>query len=442
MFYFLNRPPQTFPPLPELQDQWHTWPADLRYPLCIPKIYLYELPEHLLLPSASISKCRWSPYSSSQYLLSILHNNAHISSLYLTTDPTTATHFLIPLDPSCYLFNCWDSSPGWDQELRCAVDEEYLGPALRWIVHDQPWWNRTGGRDHIFFHQMDHRDHYYSEELRRLMQNALYFTTVGDLRGVKEVWGYRRHRDITIPSITYLLHSYFINPKDYLDDEGRPFVTPFSSSPSLVKGKQETEIYEPTLRTGKVGNRRKLAIFRGTGASNSSTSYSLGIRSLFFNSTSPTGEHLHSGFASFPDFDVAHGSTNEEYARALSRAKYGLTPPGWTLDTTRIWEYLAFGVVPVLIGSEGIVLPFEDDIDWEGMTVKISRREAHLTPQILRAIPKEVYEKKRRLVWSMGRQAVIEPSKGLVWHYIARSLCRFSETSLPSVEERTLISIP
>lgn len=97
------------------------------------------------------------------------------------------------------------------------------------------------------------------------------------------------------------------------------------------------------------------------------------------------------------------------------------------MDTTRIYEYLAFGVVPVFIGTgprAGQVLPFETDVDWSSFTVFIPRERAHEVPRILRGIGEEEYEKLRRNVWEVGRNVVLEGRKGNVWKLLARQLCR------------------
>lgn len=391
-----------------------------------------ELPEGL--DAAEINQCRWSQYSSELFLHSILTSTPSISNLYLTTDPTQASHFLVPLFPACYLFNCWVAS-GWNQTKRCEVDERYVEPTMRAVREKWPFWNASNGADHLLFHPMDRVDEYYSEASRRAMRNATYLTTLGDLRSpaFRNASWYRPYQDIVVPSATHLLHSYYVHPMDYLSADGYPFsVTPASSPDPPAAQPTVLDIYSPSPHFRKLSrswfrsssrrpvvSRSTLAIFRGGGADSYPLDpYARGVRSLFFPSSSSKG------FASLSSFSIATSSpSNEAYAASLATSKFGLTPPGYTLDTTRLWEYLAFGVVPVFIGVEPLVLPFSSSVDWSSLSISIPRSKAHLTPQILRAVTSEEYEEKRRAVWEVGRGLVIEGKKGMVWHYLARELC-------------------
>lgn len=144
--------------------------------------------------------------------------------------------------------------------------------------------------------------------------------------------------------------------------------------------------------------------------------YSAGVRSLFYTR-----------FRHLPGWDIAESSPDDEYARRLARARYGLAPMGWTLDTTRLWEYLAFGVVPVII-ADGIIEPFEDDVDWNSFVVWVRREDAHILDEVLAEITNEEYERKRKRVWEEGRRVGLERD---AWHFIARELCRIGEIDRP-----------
>ena len=248
--------------------------------------------------------------------------------VYVTLDPSAADMFLVPTFAACYLFNCWLDN-GWDLSGRCEVDERLLAPILDHIQRDRPHWARSGGADHVFLHPMDHGDAYYGEEVRRRMRNATHLVTRGDRRTVM------RHRDIVIPSATHLLHSYRIRPRDYVDVDGHPLVEPIAAAVEPA----DVHIYAPSTgvqATAQSTRRTTIAVFRGLGADTQpNDTYSLGVRSLFFR-----------GFASLPGYDIAATTdVQEDYARALARSRYGLLAPGHTLDTTRLWELLAFGYV-------------------------------------------------------------------------------------------------
>ncbi|GAA5868856.1 hypothetical protein JCM8547_002848 [Rhodosporidiobolus lusitaniae] len=458
-----------FPPLDELKDRDRLWPPDLNKPICTPKIYVYDLPPHLRLPEKTVLQCRWSAYNSDLLLHKLLTelpstshpvppDHPHLS-LY-TSDPSEADFFFIPLFPACYLFDCWVKA-GWTKTERCNVDEGYIQPVMEHIRTSFPFWNASGGADHLLVHPMDYVDGYYTEQSRAAMNASTYFVTVGDVRPAPYGQHFRFHRDLVIPSSTHLLNSYYVNPQDYVDEEAYPLPEPrgaahphrkvdlppsgpeiFFPSPtpplrgyffrlqSLIHGTFPFLPSSPLKRD----KRTTLAIFRGgMGTPTDGEAYSLSIRSLFFPSPSgnsslpPYSSSVHPGFSSLPDFDIAEWSENMDYAHRLSRSKFGLVPPGYTLDTTRLYEYLAFGVVPVFIGTgpiAGQVMPFEQDVDWSSFTISIPRTRTHETPRVLREVGEEEYERLRRKGWEVGRKVVLEGREGNVWKLLARQLCR------------------
>lgn len=420
---------------------------------------VYDLPTSLSLSPEQVSQCRWSAYSSELLLHTLLASpSSPVASSLVTTDPALADVFFIPLFPACFLFDCWVKA-GWNRTQRCDVDASYILPVMDW-VKAQGHWDAHGGADHLIAHPMDFADAYYEEETRAAMNASMYLVTVGDLRPPPYSVHYRSHRDIVIPSATHLLHSYYLNPMDYLDASGHPLTTPRGAAdPSRVSAVVPTavDIFDPTpapsfsasswrsfrWSRGPLTTTRRstTAIFRGgVGEPTDGEAYALGIRTLFF----PAASGAHEGFSSLPGWDIALSSPNEEYARALSRAKYGLVPPGYTLDTTRLYEYLAFGVVPVFLGAgpiAGQVMPFAEDFDWGAFSISVGRDRVHELPSVLEGVGEEEYERLRRGVWEVGRLVMLEGRRGNVWKWIARALCRLRMvgTGMPGGSERALM---
>lgn len=392
---------------------------------------VYPLPPRLTLPAKTVDQCRWSAYNSELLISSLLTSptsRPSPSAPIVTNDPSEANLFFVPLFPSCYLFDCWVKA-GWKKSLRCDVEKAYILPVMEW-VKAQGWWDVNGGADHILTHPMDFSDGYYTEEARLAMNSSIYLVTIGDLRPPPHSSHFRRHRDIVIPSSTHLLNSYHLNPRDYLNAAGHPLANPRPPSTPATR----VEIFEPSLSSllrsrPKLARRTTTAIFRGgVGLPSEGESYALSIRSLFFpTSNSTPAASAHPGFSSLPGYDIALSSENDEYARALSRARFGLVPPGYTLDTTRVWEYLAFGVVPVFLGAgprAGQVMPFADDFDYAAFSLFVPRERAHELTEILDGVEEEEYERLRKGVWETGRLLVLESGRGNVWRWIARGLCR------------------
>ncbi|OZJ06601.1 hypothetical protein BZG36_00437 [Bifiguratus adelaidae] len=333
-------------PLPPVENTRSIWPPRLQDAICRPNIYVYTIPDDIQVSKhIQDTSCFASNYKSELILYNQLRDpTSKVHQLFVTNDPQRADFFYIPFLGACWLTKCW-SEHNWNWNERCGVDDVYVRPLMNYIIRENPYWNRSQGRDHIMVHPMDHTSTYY-ETTRDSFKNAIFLTTVGDKRSVR-AHAHRRYRDIVIPSATGILHRAMINPLDYLTQTGSP-------KPHISR----------SGRTIKV-------LFRGLYQNVPPNDvYSLGIRSLF------------STFEKLPGWDLAASATDDDYAQRLAKATFGLTPMGWTLDTTRLWEYLAFGVIPVII-ADGIIEPFEDDVDWHSFAVFVRREDAHRLPAIL-----------------------------------------------------------
>ncbi|KAF9954800.1 hypothetical protein BGZ72_004267 [Mortierella alpina] len=369
--------PVLLQPLPK-QSHEYQWPPNVRIPLCMPKIFVY--PDSIKMGDFQVSNkpSVGTNYVAEQILLKQLRDkSSDVYKNYVTESPEEADFFYIPFLGSKYLADCWFTQ---GQKGDCDVDEKYAEPMMNHIQQDYPYWNRTYGRDHIMTHPMDSASLYYKSRSR--MQNATFLTTVGDKRVASAKTGRsRRFEDIVIPSATALLNLASVNPMDHLTADGQP----------------------------KSGTRDIFVLFGGIYKDvKPDDVYSAGVRSLL------------NGFAQQTDYMVSAGWDNPTYTKLLTRSKYGFAPQGWTLDTTRIWEYIAFGVVPVVI-ADGIVEPFENDMDWDSFIVRIPRKDANRMDVILRSIPIEEYEAKRQVLWNHGRQALLDHD---AWNLIVRDLCR------------------
>ncbi|GJJ72968.1 hypothetical protein EMPS_05326 [Entomortierella parvispora] len=366
-------------PLPP-QEYTHQWPPNIRKPLCMPKIFVY--PDSAKMGEFQVTEVphMGTNYIAEQILLAQLRDkSSSVYKNYVTENPEEADFFYIPFVGSKYLCDCWFTK---GIKGDCDVDELYAKPMMRHIREDYPYWNRTWGRDHIMAHPMDSASNYY--KTKDVMANATFLTTIGDKRVTSGVDGRsRRYGDIVIPSATALLNLVEgMVPESYLTADGQP-----------LKGKRDI-----------------LALFGGRYQDvKPEDSYSAGIRSLLFN-----------GLDQQPDYRFAPNWDNSVYTQLLTQSRYGLAPMGYTLDTTRIWEYIAFGVVPVII-ADGIIEPFEDDMDWDSFTVRVRRADAHRLDVILRSISEKEYERKREALWTHGRQALLNKD---AWNLIVRSLCR------------------
>ncbi|KAF8928275.1 hypothetical protein BGZ58_009764 [Dissophora ornata] len=345
----------------------------------MPKIFVY--PDSPRMGEFQVTRVPFTgtDYISEEILLKQLRDKeSDVYKNYVTENPEEADFFYIPFLGAKYLSDCQQRQ---NMKGDCDVDEKYAVPMMNFVQQDYPYWNRSSGKDHIMVHPMDEASLYYKSKDR--MQNATFLTTVGDRRVIHSYDGRtRRYEDIVIPSANALLNIQNVSPSHYLREDGQP----------------------------KAGRRDIFVLFAGHDQDvKPDDGYSGGVRSLLFN-----------GFNLQPDYKIASKFSDQEHTEFLTRAKYGFAPRGYTHDATRIWEYIAFGVVPVVI-ADGIIEPFEDDLDWDSFIVRIRRQDAHKMDVILRSISTEEYESKRQAVWNHGRQALLDHD---AWNLIVRGLCR------------------
>jgi len=376
--------------LPEV-DARDQWPPRLEDALCVPKVYLYATAQvDALQPLREAHRaCRFTAYSSETMLYAMLRDETSAAHrLYVTDNPDEANVFWVPFFGDCFFQECKANSKGpvkaWSD---CEPEDRYIKPLLSHIASRYPYWNRTNGADHVIVHPMDGiaAGYYDRAVVQHYMGDAVFLTTAGDkrIRRNRSSSQFRLHRDIVIPSTTTILHQVRKDPLDYLDPAtGQPRGGRLRDIKVLFRGNAEN------VKPGDL--------------------YSHGVRSLF------------PGFAALPGWNISRWDHPDRYAELLARSRFGLAPEGWTADTTRVWEYLAFGVVPVII-ADGILEPFEDDADWRSFALFVRRDEAHLLPQILDDVSPQQYERLRRRVWSEGR--LLDLDRHAI-DYIMRSLCR------------------
>ncbi|HEU4853582.1 MAG TPA: exostosin family protein [Telluria sp.] len=91
-------------------------------------------------------------------------------------------------------------------------------------------------------------------------------------------------------------------------------------------------------------------------------------------------------------------SSVTEYNALLSDSVFSLCPSGAGPNTLRLWESLAAGSIPVLLGPavampSGGSLP---DIDWDSIVVRIPDEKLAELPAILRAMPMDEMRRRQR----------------------------------------------
>ncbi|CAG8757474.1 10524_t:CDS:2, partial [Racocetra fulgida] len=132
---------------------------------------------------------------------------------------------------------------------------------------------------------------------------------------------FKRYNNIVIPSATLMLNDYYVDSIKYVGKYGNPFGRD-------IKG-----------------------IFRGCCANvNATDRYSDSVRYVIFN-----------GLKGLPGWDIENHQTQKDILKQLQDQNM---------------------VVPVVI-ADGIIEPFEDDVDWDSMIVRVRRNGVHIVNEIL-----------------------------------------------------------
>ncbi len=93
------------------------------------------------------------------------------------------------------------------------------------------------------------------------------------------------------------------------------------------------------------------------------------------------------------------GAAVERYNFLLSNSMFSLCPAGAGPNTLRLWESLAAGAVPVLVGQApqlpagGTLAP----IDWDSIVLRVADEQIPELPQLLRALPIEEVRRRQQL---------------------------------------------
>ncbi|KAK3280519.1 hypothetical protein CYMTET_11642 [Cymbomonas tetramitiformis] len=303
------------------------------------KIYIYELPPRfnswLLYHHHPFSM--GSIYSAGRFLHERL-----LASEFRTADPEEADYFLIPM---------------WG---RAAVGSprhasRYLKEVIGYIQRTWPYFQRSGGRDHIAVLTDDHGacDEFASRQLVKELGETIMIThwgyrqTHGALTGAyAEPDGgcFRRHHDIVVPP---------------------PVRIPRSLNVSFTAVRSILFFFAGALRrkddrvTGKDGV----------------PLYSHGVR-----------QRVADELAHLPGFKIIDGGT-PNYYELLGQSRFCLVPTGagWGI---RLVEAVLFGCIPVII-QDNVTQPFEEVLSYRKFAVRLQERRIRNLPEILGRISQE-----------------------------------------------------
>ena len=306
------------------------------------KIFVYNLPPKFHVEMLKKNKrCVTDQYGTEIRI----HANIMQSKMY-TLDPLEAEFFYVPVYGECKLF---ENIATLGAKKGLQETNAWWLEAMKLVTDQYPFWNRTQGRDHVFTFAGARGPHIF-KDWKRHIKKSIFLTPEGD-RSLSEQ--FNTWKDIVIPGL-----------------------------------EPEKAFWSGSLRKQKEVKRAKtFAYFRGTIANKLGKQYSKGIRIK-----------MKEAFKDIKDvvFTEQHSSCDKTCYREEMRAStFCHCPRGWSPWTLRAYQALMVGCIPVIIADE-IEFPYENSFDWRQVSIKIPEKRHLETIDILRSVPDDVVERKRK----------------------------------------------
>ena len=339
-----------------------------------PLIYVYELPGEsntfLLARRQNADACvlreysptagggsapKWSP---TLYGAEVALHEALLASRHRTLDPEAADFFFVPSYGGCFIseFNkpyprhwlCDNCHKGQPADLASVRSLQWHEKILEHVRTAHPYWNRSGGADHLWPFTHDEGACYAPQALRRATLLVHWGRTHRHPNGSSEYhlwrvkpWGRRMYgwercydacKDLVLPS--------WRRPED------------LASSPYL----------HPELDTG----RPNLFYFNGNlGRTTQLQNYSFGLRQQLVD-LYPASRYERQGF-------IVTDQRTQRYGALLSSAKFCGVLPGWGWSG-RMEDAVLHGCIPVIL-QDGVHTPWETVLDWQAYSLRVPRHE-------------------------------------------------------------------
>ena len=123
--------------------------------------------------------------------------------------------------------------------------------------------------------------------------------------------------------------------------------------------------------------------------------YSFGVRQALLNMKSMDDQNR-------IVIEQGHSSL---YLQELGDSLFSICPSGWSLWSPRIFESIITATIPVVF-SDGIRLPFESDISYRDMIIKINNENVYHLQEILASYSNDQLERKRKYMLKVRKHFV------------------------------------
>ncbi|KAG2494839.1 hypothetical protein HYH03_007079 [Edaphochlamys debaryana] len=327
----------------------------------------------------------------------LLHESLLISE-YRTFDPEEADYFYVPHYGSCIPYPIWNwadwpyfGGPGPPRVRHIA---NMLMNTVEWVNATHPFWQRRGGRDHVFLFTHDEGACWAPN----VLNNSIWLTHWGRMgldHKSQTGYGWDNYDWETISP-----HQ----PEGWLKFiKGHPCYNP--DKDLVIPAFKQPRHYSESALLGKPARERDvLFFFKGDVGKHRAPQYSRGI----YNMSKEGGwVKAHKFLIGGHDDEEVKGSYSELLARSVFCLVAG--GDGWS---ARMEDAVLHGCIPVTI-MDGVHAVFESVLDLDSFSVRIAEADVGRILEILQAVPERSVR---------AKQAHL----GHVWH-------RFRYASLPGL---------
>ncbi|KAG2486464.1 hypothetical protein HYH03_014911 [Edaphochlamys debaryana] len=368
-----------------------------------PLIYVYDLPaaynSRMLQYRNDKGLCTWRSFNSGNntetygwtYGLEVALHEMLLQSPHRTFDPEAADFFYVPVYGSCFIFplHCYADGPWWHAPSgpRVMHVTNMMLDARDWIRQHFPYWDRRGGRDHIWLMTHDEGACYAPSEIYNVSTMLTH-------------WG---RTDPNHASNTAFTPDNYTQEFEHPEQpggwlrliQGHPCHTPgkdlvipalklpghFSASPLLLAPPRE---------------RTHLLFLRGDVGKHRLPNYSRGIRQRLHQLARERGWKESHGVLIGDGSEVPGG-----YSEQLAASKFCIVGTGCDGWSARMEDAVLHGCVPVII-MDHVQAVWEDQLELGSMAVRVREAELEGLPERLAAVPERVLEgmqRRLRSVW-------------------------------------------
>eukprot|EP00798_Chlamydomonas_sp_ICE-L_P001799 gene1799-33219_t len=397
-----------------------------------PFIYIYDVPPAYttrMLQYRLIWKvCVWRHFKSGNetglndwiYGVEAYFHEMLMASPHRTFEPAEADFFYVPIYVTCYFWPTlgfadmpfWYSTRSYPRPMHGA---NMMNEALGWIKTQFPFWNKTGGKDHIWLTTADEGACWMPTEI---FNNSIILTHWGRLEP-NHTSGTAFNRDNYDESFFQPIYQ----PEDWRNlikghacyDPNKDLVIPSLKPPSHYSSSP--------LMGAEPLHRDILLFFRGDiGGGHRTAKYSRGIRQKVY------GLSLEENWRQKDKILI--GGSHElpgEYTEYLARSIFCLVAPGdgWS---ARAEDAVLHGCIPLVI-MDNVHAVFESILDWDTFSLRINEASIPHIPKILKSISShQISRMQRRLAQ--------------VWHRFSYQTGRLLQDAAAGVLKQNLEKLP